>query len=291
MTKALVVLSGGQDSTICLFWAKHQYDEVTTITFDYFQRHNCEIRAAKKIAELAQVPNELIKIGNILKSSSPLTSNSQLETYQSFEQMDKTIGDRVELTFVPGRNDLFLTIAYNRAVAEKCNVIVTGVCQADNANYPDCREDYIEHKMTSSNWALGTELVSKGFIDIQTPLMNLSKAQSIKLAFKYEGCYTALAYSHTSYSGEYPPVTQDHATVLRAHGFVDAGVPDPLIVRTFLEYQIELLPQTRNYQDYKEFLEEWRESLGNNYRDSLYDAQLYDCLLALEEKVRKNMNV
>lgn len=250
-TAALVILSGGQDSTTCLFWAKHHFDEVHAVTFDYNQRHAREIEAAKKVAELADVvSHEIIKLGPILKGRSPLTNpDEQLETYRSFEQMDATIGDRVELTFVPMRNALFLTIAANRAACLGVQRLVTGVCEADNANYPDCRGKFINAQEQTINEALG----ATRFL-IHTPLIRLTKADSIALAQTLPGCMEALAYSHTAYSGEYPPVTQDHATVLRAEGFKTAGVPDPLIVRAWSEGLMEL-PASANYDVLREAAE------------------------------------
>ncbi len=249
--RALVVLSGGQDSTTCLFWAIKRYgpENVEAVTFDYGQRHIREIQAARDIAELANVPQETVKVGPILNGTSPLTNaHEQLEKYTDYASMDKIIGDRVEKTFVPMRNALFLTLAANRAFCGKFTRIVTGVCQADNANYPDCRAEFIGLQEQTINEALGTSpyLGAGGdWIQIDTPLMNLSKADSIRLALEV-GAYPALAYSHTAYDGNYPPVGNDHASVLRAHGFEEAGVPDPLVIRAYLEGVMQV-PETPNY--------------------------------------------
>lgn len=241
--KALVVLSGGQDSTTCLFWAKQQFGEVHAVTFDYNQRHSVEIDAARKVAELAQVAShEVVPIGPILAGRSPLTNpNETLEQYDSAEQMERVIGNRVELTFVPMRNALFLTLAANRAVCMDCFDLVTGVCEQDNANYPDCRAEFIAAQELAIEKALGVPR----FV-IHTPLMYLSKADSVLLAIKIPGAYDALAFSHTAYDGQYPPVGRDHATVLRASGFEIAGVPDPLVVRAWREGLMPL-PTTANY--------------------------------------------
>ena len=244
MNSALVVLSGGQDSTTVLFWARRKFQTVHALTFDYGQRHRREIEAATKIAAMAGVAShEICEVGPILKGRSPLTNPAEkLETYASFDEMDRIIGDRVELTFVPMRNALFLTLAANRAACLDVEDLVTGVCQADNANYTDCRQVFIDAQAWTINEALGA-----GRFRIHTPLMNLSKADGIRLAQSLPGCMEALAYSHTAYSGEYPPVTRDHASVLRAHGFEEAGVPDPLIVRAWREGLLPALPATENY--------------------------------------------
>lgn len=248
MTKALVILSGGQDSTTCLFAAKQQHDEVHAITFNYGQRHALEIESAKKIALMAGVAShEVIEIPNILISSSPLTSSNPLEKYENHEQMESVIGNRRELTFVPMRNALFLTIAANRAEALKIPVMYTGVCQMDNANYDDCRDSFIHAAFKYINTALGHDHRDpENAIKIETPLMFLDKAETVKLALALPGCWEALAYSHTSYDGSYPPTDNNHSNVLRAHGFEKAGYPDPLIVRARFEHLMEL-PETSNY--------------------------------------------
>jgi 7-cyano-7-deazaguanine synthase len=248
MNKALVVLSGGQDSTTCLYWAKERYDEVHAITFDYGQRHRIELEAASTVAFMAGVAShEIVEVPNILKSSSPLTSQATLEQYTDYNQMDSIIGDRVELTFVPMRNTFFLTLAANRAVAMGINTLVTGICQEDNANYPDCRESFRLSMEELINKSLGNE---EGEFVIDAPLMFMSKAQSVLLATKLKGCYAALAWSHTSYDGKYPPVDNNHSNVLRAHGFECAGVPDPLVLRAYTEGLMEL-PTSINYDHFR----------------------------------------
>jgi 7-cyano-7-deazaguanine synthase len=241
--KALVVLSGGQDSTTCLYWAIKHFDEVHAITFDYGQRHFIEVAAAVTVAKMAEVKShEVVEVPNCLVSTSPLTSDAtDLERYSNAEEMARVIGNRVELTFVPMRNFLFLTIAVNRAVALDCHDIVTGICQEDNANYPDTTEMFRSAFQVAANLALGQSRFA-----IHAPLMNMSKAQSIDLALTLPGCYEALAYTHTSYDGKYPPTDMNHANVLRADGFARAGVADPLVVRAWREGLMEL-PETPNY--------------------------------------------
>lgn len=244
-SKALVVLSGGQDSVTCLFWARQKYGEVSAITFDYNQRHSIEIEAAKKTAEMAGVAHhEIVKVPSCLISMSPLTSATELERYEDAKQMEAIIGNRRELTFVPMRNALFLTIAANRAEAFGIPRLITGVCQMDNANYSDCRQVFIDAAQLYINTALGYD-DNKGIV-IETPLMNLDKAETCKLAHSLPGCWQALAYSHTSYDGKYPPVDMNHSNVLRADGFEKAGLPDPLVLRAVNE-RLMSMPSTSNY--------------------------------------------
>lgn len=248
MQKALVVLSGGQDSTTSLFLAKQKYQEVHAITFDYGQRHRIEIEAAIKIAGMAEVAShEVVAVPNCLASASPLTSRNPLERYQSIEQMDAVISNRRELTFVPMRNALFLTIAANRAEALGAKHIVTGVCGMDYANYDDCRQTFITATEQYINTALGHDHRGTGWMYIDTPLMNLDKGQSVALAYHTKGAWEALAHSHTCYDGKYAPCGTCHSCMLRAHGFEQACRPDPLILRAYREGLLSL-PKTSNYQ-------------------------------------------
>lgn len=243
-SKALVVLSGGQDSTTCLYWALNQgFDEVHAVTFNYGQRHIRELEAAAIVAKMAGVAShETVDLGPILKGTSPLVSDNALEQYE-----DGNLPGGLEKTFVPMRNQLFLTIAANRAYVLGCTNLVTGVCQEDFGGYPDCRQVFID--ALEETCARGTFTGQDGALTrlkIHAPLMFLTKADSVHLARRLPGCYGALAYSHTAYDGQYPPLGFDHATVLRAQGFEKAGVADPLILRAACEALMEL-PETSNY--------------------------------------------
>ena len=243
-SRALVVFSGGQDSTTCLFWALSKFKSVSTISFDYGQKHLTELDSAKKICALAGVDFDLIKIPNILRSSSPLTDHdSKLDLYENIEQ----IKPGLQNTFVPGRNILFLTIAGNIALAKNCAHIVIGVCQEDYGGYYDCRQDFINAMESALNLGLlgrapespnapelqgAQEKFPRG-LQIHTPLMDLNKAGAVKLATSLpepynQLCMEALALSHTCYAGKRPPCGQCNACLLRARGFREAGVKDPL---------------------------------------------------------------
>lgn len=246
---ALVVLSGGQDSTTCLYWSLQNYKEVHAITFDYGQRHFIEIDAAIRIAEMAGIKerHSVVHVPDILHSSSPLVSNSPLEKYNNAEAMNKTIGLRRELTFVPMRNALFLTLAANRAEAAGIKTIVTGICAMDGANYDDCRPEFLKDADAYINSALGHDHRNTGRIRIEAPLMYLSKAETVIMAKSMPPCWEALAYTHTSYDGKFPPIDNNHANVLRADGFEKAGLPDPLVLRAVKEQAMEL-PTSSNYR-------------------------------------------
>lgn len=263
MSKALVVLSGGQDSTACLFMAiaKHGVQNVFAITFDYGQTHHIEIEAATRIAQIAGIgsQHEVVRIGDVLASTSPLVQGQgeDLKRYESFESMEAEVGDKVEKTFIPMRNTFFLTIAANRAVAMGCTHIYTGICQGDNANYPDCTEHFRLRLEWTFNQSLGncdhtTPLdaegsVPKQWLHVKAPLMYKSKSATCKDAFEMgDRSILSLAFSHTSYDGKYPPKDNNHANLLRAKGFEEAGLPDPLVVRAHQEGLMEF-PDTVNY--------------------------------------------
>lgn len=246
---ALVVLSGGQDSTTCLYWAMAQnFSEIHAITFDYGQRHKIELEAAATIAQAAGVTShKVVTLGPILEGTSPLVSDAPLEQYADHQSLPGGL----EKTFVAMRNQLFLTIAANRAYVLGCRDLVTGICQEDFGGYPDCRQVFVDALTEACN--LGTftgEDGALGALTIHTPLMNLTKAASVHLALSLPGCYGALAYSHTAYDGQFPPLGHDHATLLRAKGFEEADYPDPLVLRAHT-LGLMRLPTTDNYRNVK----------------------------------------
>lgn len=254
----LVVLSGGQDSTTCLIDViekveRHgMFDQIHAVTFDYGQRHSVEIEAATKIWRMMKAiygdeliaSHEVITLpGDVLKSISPLVSAAELEQYSDHNSLPGGL----EKTFVPMRNQLFLTIAANRAVDLRAATLVTGVCQEDFGGYPDCRQVFVDAVEAATNRGLGLTH-SDMRMNIATPLMNLTKAATVAKTAHNPLALAALAYSHTAYDGQYPPTGHDHATLLREKGFVEAGRPDPLIVRAHMEGLMGL-PKTSNYRD------------------------------------------
>jgi 7-cyano-7-deazaguanine synthase len=222
MRKALVILSGGQDSTTCLFWAKREYDEVHALTFAYNQRHAIEIESARKIATIAGARHEIMQLGAIFAGLSPLTNPS--ETVAQYNSAAALPGG-LEATFVPGRNILFLAIAANRAYVLDCDDLIIGVSQEDFGGYPDCRQEFIRQMESALKSGLDRQ------ITIRTPLMHLSKKETVQLAQSLPVCLEALAHSTTCYNGTQPPCALCHACLLRARGFAEAGVPDPLVHR------------------------------------------------------------
>lgn len=215
---ALVVLSGGQDSTTCLFWAKKHFGRVHTISFDYGQRHKIELEGARKIAQMAgaasyeTLPIDTFKAigGTALTDDGVAVGSSPIANLPA--------------TFVPGRNLIFLTYAAAYAWRKNIEHLVTGTNQTDYSGYPDCRESTLQALELAIN--LGMEKTFK----IHYPLMHLTKAETVKLGIEV-GAMEALAYSHTCYNGQQPPCGICDACKLRAKGFEEAGVADPLVER------------------------------------------------------------
>lgn len=169
--EALVIFSGGQDSTTCLFWALKNFRKVHTITFSYGQKHSKEIDMAREIARKAGVDFHLVDASFI----SSLGRNSLTDT--SLE-MDSAIpdGSCFPNTFVPGRNMFFLSVAAVYAREKGIFHLVTGVSQTDFSGYPDCRDSFIKSMNLTLNLAMDEQFV------IHTPLMWLDKAQTWALA-------------------------------------------------------------------------------------------------------------
>lgn len=167
---ALVVFSGGQDSTTCLFWAKKHFKTVYALSFRYGQKHEKEVELARNIALKAGVSFEVMDVSFI----GQLGKNSLTDT--SIRMDEEKPADSYPNTFVPGRNLFFLSIAAVYARERGVNHIVTGVSQTDFSGYPDCRDSFIKSLNVSLNLAMDEQFV------LHTPLMWLDKAQTWELA-------------------------------------------------------------------------------------------------------------
>ena len=194
-SSALVVFSGGQDSTTCLWWAKKHFSEVSALSFVYGQKHLSEIGCARAIADKAGVPLEIMEIpviGRLGKNSLTDTSvpmdggpipmdGGSVPMDGGSVPMDGGVHDSsvhggLPNTFVPGRNLFFLSVAAVKARELGINHIVTGVSQTDFSGYPDCRDTFIKSLNVTLNLAMDAQFV------IHTPLMWLDKAETWKMA-------------------------------------------------------------------------------------------------------------
>ena len=190
MKKAVVIFSGGQDSTTCLYWAIKMYGKknVEAITFNYGQKHSVELDCSKEICEMENIKQTVVDISFLdTLVESALTSNGDVNEINA---------KGLPASFVPNRNQLFITLAHAYAQKIGAEVLVTGVCQTDYSGYPDCRNSFIKAIEDATN------LGSDSNITIETPLMKLTKKETWQLAW-YLGCFTKVVeYSHTCYNGD-----------------------------------------------------------------------------------------
>ncbi|WP_025823704.1 7-cyano-7-deazaguanine synthase QueC [Shewanella marina] len=190
MSKAVVVFSGGQDSTTCLIQALTQYDEVHAITFDYGQRHSQEIEVAKTLAKQLNIASHKVMDVSLLNelAISALTRDA---IPVSNELMENGLPN----TFVPGRNILFLTLAGIYAYQLGAEAIITGVCETDFSGYPDCRDEFVKAMQHALELGMDKQL------NIVTPLMWLNKAETWAVADKYHQLELVKDHTLTCYNG------------------------------------------------------------------------------------------
>lgn len=225
---AVVLLSGGQDSATCLAWAKREFEVVHAISFTYGQRHEVELDCAKELVRLfGAASHEVIPVpfGHASLRCGALTAAARIEG--SGGLVDAEMPEGLPTTFVPGRNMVFLALAAARAVKVGARTLVTGVCQTDYSGYPDCRGEFVVAMQDAINAAMPS---ASGPIHIAAPLLTLTKAATVQLMVDL-GHLDALAHTHTCYRGDRPPCGECPACVLRAKGFEEAGVADPLLTR------------------------------------------------------------
>ncbi|HJF20785.1 7-cyano-7-deazaguanine synthase [Mammaliicoccus lentus] len=166
--KALVVFSGGQDSTTCMFYAKENFKEVELVTFQYGQRHDLEIEVAENIAKEQGLKHHILDMSLL----SQLSPNALTDHNMEIENNE----DGIPNTFVPARNLLFLSFAGALAYQIGAKHIITGVCETDFSGYPDCRDSFIKSMNLSLNLSMDKDFV------IHTPLMWLNKQETWALS-------------------------------------------------------------------------------------------------------------
>lgn len=191
--KALVLMSGGQDSATSLVWAKKNFDEVEAISFYYQQKHQMETTAAKKICDHFAVPNKLVDISFIAG-----IVKSNLFTDTGSVNDEHPLQPEVPASYVPYRNLLFLTVAAGWASTIGANHIVMGVCQTDYSGYADCRDDFIKAVQVALN--LSTDFAASKLV-LHTPLMWLTKADEFKMAEELGCLDIILQETLTCYNG------------------------------------------------------------------------------------------
>lgn len=189
---ALVLLSGGQDSTTCLFWAVEHFEKVHAVVFDYGQRHSIEIAQARRIASLANIKPVVLKVHSLAE----LGGSSLVDQSMALPQ-GAPAPEEVPNTFVPGRNLIFLSLAAALAYKLGVNNIVAGVCETDSSNYPDCTQGFIDSAERTISLAMGRSF------ELHAPLMNLDKAGIWLLAAELGCLDVVISDSHTCYKGDH----------------------------------------------------------------------------------------
>jgi 7-cyano-7-deazaguanine synthase len=212
----LVLLSGGQDSATCLSWAMTRFKEIYTISFNYGQKHIQELKYSKILSDLAgaKIHIEL----NIKELFSQVTSSALMDkskNVSSNSEFDETL----PASFVPFRNMQFLLNAGSIAYIYNIKNLITGVCQTDFSGYPDCRDNFIKSMNITLNLAGDCDL------DIYTPLMWLTKSETIKL-MQSLGTIDWYKYTITCYNGTNCGTCP--SCKLRIKGFKEAGIKDPI---------------------------------------------------------------
>ena len=225
---AVVLLSGGLDSVTCLYWAKANYANVTAVSFNYGQRHNSELNAAKKIAATAQVNHRIIDIDLAQLGGSALTDASLVvPDAKQTDFSDNQRNDSIPITYVPARNTIFLSYALALAEVTQSNAIVIGVNAVDYSGYPDCRPEYIAAFEKMANLATKAGVMGN-HLHIATPLLHLSKAEIIKLGVSL-GVDYALTVSCYRADSEGRACGHCDSCYLRQQGFLQAEIDDPTI--------------------------------------------------------------
>jgi 7-cyano-7-deazaguanine synthase len=220
--KAVVVLSGGLDSTTCMGIAKDAGYELYPLTFHYGQRHNREVEQAKKIAAFYQVPEHRIVNLDFLKQigGSALTDeNIAVPTHMSEEGQEK-----IPSTYVPARNLIFLSLATAYAEVVGADVIYIGVSAVDYSGYPDCRPEFIRSMSQTIVLATKAGVTGEG-MRIEAPLMHLSKKETIEWGLRLGVPYDL---STSCYQGGEEACGECDSCRLRLKGFAEAGSTDPI---------------------------------------------------------------
>lgn len=219
--KAIVLLSGGIDSSITLFMAKEMGYECYPLLFDYGQRHKKELESAKSVSEKAGCVCRILKIDLPWKGSLLLDEQTEVAGSRPIREMPKSI----PATYVPARNTIFLSFALSYAEAIGAEKIFIGANAVDFSGYPDCREPYF--KAFESVIKEGTKAGIEGReISIEAPLLSMAKAQIIK-----QGTRLGVPYEDTwsCYDGKDTPCGVCDSCIIRLKGFEEAGIQDPLM--------------------------------------------------------------
>jgi 7-cyano-7-deazaguanine synthase len=239
MKRAVVLLSGGIDSTTTLAVAEAEGFDVYALSFDYGQKHKIELASAGRNAEKSGVKKHLVINSNLRDiGGSALTSDIEVpkesaEAWKRGSAQEGKLGSAIPVTYVPARNTIFLSFALAWAETLEAEDIFIGANAVDYSGYPDCRPEFIKAFEDMANLATKASVEGKAKLKIHTPLINLTKAEIIKKGLELGVDYslTWSCYDPVSEQGEHRPCMQCDSCQLRAKGFKEAGIKDPLIVK------------------------------------------------------------
>jgi 7-cyano-7-deazaguanine synthase len=223
--KAVVLSSGGLDSTTAMAIAKAEGYEVYSLSFNYGQRHALELKAAKRVAEaLAAKEHLIVDLGLGKIGGSALTEGMEVPKARNEDKMK----EEIPVTYVPARNTIFLSCALAWAEVVGASDIFIGVNAIDYSGYPDCRPEYIRAFENMANLAIKATVESKMEIRIQAPLIRMTKAEIIRKGVEL-GVDYRLTHSCYDPSPEGKACGQCDSCLLRKKGFRKAGIPDPTV--------------------------------------------------------------
>ncbi len=226
--KAVVLLSGGLDSTTVLAIAKQQGFDPYALTFRYGQRHDLEVEAARRVASSIGVAKHIVATIDLRSfGGSALTGDMDVPKDR---KVSEQAGDDIPVTYVPARNTIFLSFALAWAEVLECSDIFIGVNSVDYSGYPDCRPEFVAAYEKMANLATKAGVEGRQSVKIHTPLISLSKADIVR-----RGLELGVDYSLTLTCYDPGPAGEScghcDACQLRLKGFAESGVPDPVPYR------------------------------------------------------------
>jgi 7-cyano-7-deazaguanine synthase len=225
LARAICLLSGGLDSATCLAVARREGYESYALSFDYGQRHRQELAAAERVAaHLGAHAHRVARIDLRVFGGSALTDDIDVPKHRSASEM----GAGIPITYVPARNTIFLSFALAWAEVVEAETIFIGVNAVDYSGYPDCRPAFIDAFARMANLATKAGVEGRSRLAIRTPLIELTKAGIIQLGLS-TGVDFGLTHSCYDPAPDGRPCGECDSCLLRAKGFAEAGVVDPLL--------------------------------------------------------------
>ncbi|MFA9454610.1 MAG: 7-cyano-7-deazaguanine synthase QueC [Candidatus Aminicenantaceae bacterium] len=231
MKSALILYSGGIDSTTSLYWARDRFDQISLLTFDYGQRHRIEVRAASELPGRLGIPQKVLTVDLTQIGGSALTdAGIRLPEHTTIEE----IGDGLPLTYVPFRNGIFLSLGAAWAEVIETRDIVCGFNIIDSPNYPDARQAFVSAMEEAINTGSRAAFESSRFT-LHAPFIGKTKSEIIKAGLALGADYS---HSVSCYAGKEIPCSKCSACLMRQRAWQEAGEEDHLITRLKKEGRI-----------------------------------------------------